>query len=305
MATANGFFGMGTMERWQARLLRWMTALSLLVHVVVFLLGSTYISLFPTVTIPPVVTVELADAPIPMVPEEEPAPPPPVLRETAPSPSREPPPSTSKKPARAAPRVARPSRAEEWLTKLDAGLARVPETPVTGKRGKSGIPVRRWETAAAPRPGDFAPAVAPESKGLLRQISELEGKVRAGGTAGVGLGEEVEVSTMFGGTGAPGGDPIPPWIRDMIRNRVREHLPELEVLYSAAFRRDPGIQGKLLVRFRIDPSGRVVLAEPAGASLRGDAFIESVLRKVRGWTFDPTDGRTVEVLYPFVFIAPS
>jgi len=110
---------------------------------------------------------------------------------------------------------------------------------------------------------------------------------------------------MFGGTGTAGGDPIPPWIRDMIRKRVREHLPELEALYSAAFRRDPAIRGKLMVRFRIDPSGRVVRAETGGSPLQDDTFVESVLTRIRGWTFDPTDGRTVEVLYPFVFIAPS
>jgi hypothetical protein len=48
-----------------------------------------------------------------------------------------------------------------------------------------------------------------------------------------------------------------------------------------------------------------VRAEPGGSPLQDDTFVESVLTKIRGWTFDPTDGRTVEVLYPFVFIAPS
>jgi hypothetical protein len=300
MAAANRLLGVAAMERWQARVLRWMTGLSLLFHAGVLLLGSTVSALFPPISAPPVVFVEIADPPLSALPEEAPAPPPPpVVRETALSTSRHPLPSR--------PPAVRPSRAEEWLKKLDAGLARVPEAPVTAKAGKPGIPVRRWETDAAPRPGDFAPAVAPENKALLGEISELEGKVRAAGVPGVGVadGEEVEVLAMFGGTGAAGGDPIPPWIREMIRNKVRERLPELEILYSAAFRRDPAIRGKLLVRFRIDPSGRVVLAEPRGSSLRGDAFIESVLTKVRGWTFDPPGGRTVEVLYPFVFVAPS
>lgn len=298
MGAVVGLSGVGTMEKWQARVLRWMTGLSVLFHAAVFILGSTVSSLFPQVAIPPVVMVELADDPVSTLPEEEPAPaPPPVVRETAPSSSGRSAPSPS--------RVARPSRAEEWLKKLDAGLPKVPDTPVTAKVAKAGIPVRRWENAASPRPGDFAPAVAPESKALRRQISELEGKVRAGGIPGVGVsdGEEVEISAMFGGTGA--GEPIPQWIRDMIRNRVREHLPELELLYSSAFRRDPAIRGTLLVRFRIDPSGRVVLAEPSGASPLGDAFVASVLSRVRGWTFDKTEGRTVEVLYPFVFIAPA
>ena len=294
----NGVSYIGTMERWQARVLRWMTGLSLLFHAGVILLGSTVSALFPQAAVPPVVIVEILDAPMSTLPEEEPPPPSPVIRETVASPSRQ--------PAPLPPAAARPSRAEQWLKKLDAGLVKVSDAPVSRKMGKpGGIPVRHWETGANPRPGDFAPAVAPENKALLGQISDLEGKIRAGGVPGVGVGGEVEVSAMFGGTGSAGGDPIPPWIRDMIRKRVREHLPELEALYSAAFRRDPAIRGKLLVRFRIDPSGRVVRAETGGSPLQDDTFVESVLTKIRGWTFDPTDGRTVEVLYPFVFIAPS
>lgn len=289
-----------TVEQWQARVLKWTMGLSLLFHACMIVLGPPLSALFPQVTIPPVVVVELSAAPMSTLPDDEPPPPSPapVLRETVASPSR--------KPAPSPPAVARPSRAEQWLKKLDAGLVKVPEAPISRKTGKpGGIPVRNWETGAAPRPGDFPPAVAPDIKAFRGQISDLEGKIRAGGVPGVGVGGEVEVSAMFGGTGTAGGDPIPPWIRDMIRRRVREHLPELEALYSAAFRRDPAIRGKLLVRFRIDPSGRVVRAEHGGSPLQDDTFVESVLTKIRGWTFDATDGRTVEVLYPFVFIAPS
>jgi len=294
----NGGSYIGAMESLQARVLKWMTGLSLLFHAVAILLGSTVSALFPQAAVSPVVIVELMDAPMSTLPEEETPPLSPVIRETVASPSRQ--------PAPLPPAAAIPSRAEQWLKKLDAGLVNVSEAPVSRKTGKpGGIPVRHWETGANPRQGDFAPAVAPENKALLGQISELERKIRASGVPGVGVGEEVEVSAMFGGTGTAGGDPIPPWIRDMIRKRVREHLPELEALYSAAFRRDPAIRGKLLVRFRIDPSGRVVRAERGGSPLQNDTFVESVLTKIRGWTLDPTDGRTVEVLYPFVFIAPS
>jgi hypothetical protein len=288
----------GTMERWQGRVLRWTMGLSLLFHAGMILLGPKVSSLFPLAAVPPVVIVELSDAPMSTLPVEESPPPSPAIRETVASPSRQ--------PAPVPPAAARPSRAEQWLKKLDAGLVKMSEAPVSRKMGKpGGIPVRHWETGGNPRPGDFAPAVAPENKALLGQISDLEGKIRAGGVPGVGVGGEVEISSMFGGTGTAGGDPIPPWIRDMIRRRVREHLPELEALYSAAFRKDPSIRGKLLVRFRIDPSGRVVRAEHGGSPLQDDRFVESVLSKIRGWTFDPTDGRTVEVLYPFIFIAPS
>jgi hypothetical protein len=46
-------------------------------------------------------------------------------------------------------------------------------------------------------------------------------------------------------------------------------------------------------------------AEPAEESFPDAAFVNAVLGKVRQWTFEPPAGRTVEVLYPFVFVAPS
>ena len=110
---------------------------------------------------------------------------------------------------------------------------------------------------------------------------------------------------MFGGTGDAAGEPIPAWVRDMIRKRVRGYLPELEGVYTDAIRRNPDLRGKMLIRFRIDPSGKIQQAEPAEEQFGDAAFVNAVLGKVRRWTFEPTGGRSVEVLYPFVFVAPS
>jgi TonB family protein len=110
---------------------------------------------------------------------------------------------------------------------------------------------------------------------------------------------------MFGGTGTSSGEQIPPWIRDMIRKKVRGYLPELEAAYNVAIRRNPALKGKLSVRFRIDPSGRVSRAVSGESSFEDGAFIAVVLEKIRHWTFEPPPGQTVEVLYPFVFMAPS
>ena len=77
------------------------------------------------------------------------------------------------------------------------------------------------------------------------------------------------------------------------------------VTLADVIRQDSELRGNLLIRFRIDPSGKVRRAEPADGSFPDTAFVNSVLDKVRRWTFEPTAGRTVEVLYPFVFVAPS
>jgi len=296
----NGFIGFDDFERWQGRFVRWMTGLSLLVHVGVLFLGSMISSFFPPrVLPPPVVEVELTEVPLSPLPKEKPAPAPPV---TVPSKDRiavKSPPVPAKKPKQ-------PSKAQKWLRKLDAGLPSVPEAPVKKGLGRpGGIPVRQWENEASPRPGDFAPAVAPENSALLRQISKLEGKVRHSGLGGVGTGTEVEASVMFGGVGSSHGEQIPEWIRNMIRRKVQGYLTELEAAYSAAYRRNPEVKGRLVVRFQVEPSGKVSRAESVESSFRDSTFIRDVLSKVRRWSFEPTGGHIVEVLYPFVFIAPS
>ncbi len=295
----NGFSAVEGLERWQARLIRRMMILSVVAHAAVLLFGSSLSSLFPAREFSPPVFVELTDAPVSELPEEEPAPPAPVASSPSPEAVR----ATSDRPASTRPAPKEAPAARRWLDKLDAGMANVPEAPVTRREGRTGgIPVRHWTNEGPARPGDFAPAVAPEKSAALgKHLGELEARVRGSGRPGVGFGKETEASMMFGGSGDTAGEPIPAWIREMIRRRVRDRLPELEGVYADAIRRNPDLQGKLSVRFRIDPSGKVQSAEPADGSIPDAAFVSAVLDKVRRWTFEPTAGRTVEVLYPFVF----
>ncbi|MBW6504428.1 TonB family protein [bacterium] len=299
----SGFSAVDGLERWQARAIRRMVILSIAVHIVVVVMGSVLSPLFPTMRFSPPVFVELTDSPISELPEEPPAPPPPVASSARPESVR----ASSDRAASARPAPKEPPAARRWLEKLDARMANVPEAPVTRREGKAGgIPVRHWTNEGTAKPGDFAPAVSSErSAAFGKHLGELEARVRGSGRPGVGFGKETEASMMFGGAGDAAGEPIPAWIREMIRRRVRDRLPELEAVYADAIRRNPDLRGKLLVRFRIDPSGKVQSAEPADGSFPDAAFVNAVLGKVRRWTFEPPAGRTVEVLYPFVFVAPS
>jgi TonB family protein len=266
-------------------------------------MGSAISPLFPTMRFSPPVVVELTDAPVSELPEEPPAPPPPITSSARLESSR----ASSDRRASTRPAPTQPPAAKRWLDKLDAGMANVPEAPVTRREAKAGgIPVRHWTNEGLAKPGDFAPAVGSEkSADLGKHMGELEARVRGSGRPGVGFGKETEASMMFGGVGDTSGEPIPAWIREMIRKRVRDRLPELEGVYADAIRRNPGLRGKLFVRFRIGPSGKVQSAESADGSLADTAFVDSVLAKVRRWTFEPLAGHTVEVLYPFVFVSPS
>jgi outer membrane biosynthesis protein TonB len=293
MFSMNGYPEIGSVERWQSRWIRRMMFLSILFHGGMLLLGSTVSSLFPSYAIPPVVIVELTETPLSTL-SEEPDSPPPVLRASGAAPGHrqkgEPPPSQPR-----------------WLKKLDAGLAKLSDAPVARKTGKTGgLAVRQWENSAAPKPGDFAPEIAPQNpSAAANQLRDLEGRVRRSGGPYVGSGTESAATAMFGGVGASAGEPIPPWIRDMIRKKVHGYLPELEAAYSASLRRNPNLKGKLMVRFRIDPAGKIQRADPVESTIRDEDFVAVVLEKIRHWTFDPPGGHTVEVLYPFVFVAPA
>ena len=60
------------MSRRQERIIRKMMILSLAVHIVVFVMGSAISPLFPTMRFSPPVIVELTDAPVSELPEEQP-----------------------------------------------------------------------------------------------------------------------------------------------------------------------------------------------------------------------------------------
>ena len=257
----NGFIGFDDFERWQGRVIRWMTGLSLLVHAGIFFLGVLISPFFPPrVPAIPIVVVELTEIPLSPLPKEKPAPAPPV---TVPSKDRiavKSPPVPVKKPKQ-------PSKAQKWLRKLDAGLPSVPDAPVKKGLGRSGgIPVRQWKNDASPRPGDFAPAVAPENSALLRQISKLEGKVRHSGLGGVGTGTEVEASVMFGGG-------ILPWRADP--GMDSQHDPK----------KGPGISsgtgGRLFRRLSPQPGGQ----RKAGGPVPGGTIREGVACGIRGILF--------------------
>lgn len=312
----NGFPAFDGLERWQSRVVRRMMALSFAAHGAVFLFGSSLSACFPPAEFSAPVMVELTGAPVSELPDEPPAPPLPAASPARPEPVR--PPSPGSAPASLRPGSAnsgsgpaasgRASRgalaASRWLDRLDAVRTDAPIARGEGRAG--GIPVRHWANEGPVRPEDFPPAVASERTASFgRHVGELEARLRGSGRPGAGFGMETEASMMFGGTGDSAGEPIPAGIREMIRKRVRDRLPELEGEYADALRRKEDLRGRMVVRFRIDPSGKIESAESVEESLRDAAFVNAVLGKVRRWVFEPTAGRTVEVLYPFVFVPLS
>lgn len=280
----------------QARWFRWMVLLSLVFHAAIFTLGSSaLLARIPAVP-DPVVFVELMESP----PPESPAPPP-VLENA-------PPPGAAVRTARAetaARRPSLPSSARRWLEKLDDPLAEKPRVQQRERGTPSALPARRLSGDSSTRPDDVAAASRRRRSDGGRWLDALEGRIRARRSPIVLGGEGIDGGPVVNGLTDDVGDPIPAGVRDMIRNRVAGYLPELEAAYSSAFRVNPGLMGKLVIRIRIDARGNVARVEPIETPALDGSFAAAVLEKVRGWVFLPPAGIAVEVIYPFVFVAPS
>jgi TonB family protein len=299
MTETNGFTHPCGASRRHERLTRRTMILSLALHAGVILLSPGFAFLHPSSPLPRAIVVDLTDPPPSELPKEEPVPPAAPVSPKAVDPAAVVP-AAERTPAN-------PPPAHRWLAKLDAGLSRIPDAPVRSGAGSAGdLPVRRWTADEPSRNEDFVPAAAPEDTALLGHIRDLEERVRSSRESAATVREEEDVVALMtlGGTGDSPAEPIPDWIREMIRGKVRGYLPELRSAYSAALHRNPLLAGRLVVRFRIDPSGRITRADPVETSVPDDRFTASVMDLIRQWRFDPTP-LSVEVLYPFVFVAPS
>ncbi len=73
-------------------------------------------------------------------------------------------------------------------------------------------------------------------------------------------------------------------------------------LYNRALRSDPTLQGKVVLRITIEPSGRVKACEIVSSELRDAELERKVVARVMLFDFGPKDVETVVVTYPIDFL---
>ncbi len=88
--------------------------------------------------------------------------------------------------------------------------------------------------------------------------------------------------------------------RRLIGDYIRDHTREIRDCYEKRLQERKTLQGKLVARFDIGPSGRVIGATADGIGDR--ELIVCVVKVVRSWEFEkPQSGGKVRVVYPWVF----
>ncbi|MEZ4251989.1 MAG: AgmX/PglI C-terminal domain-containing protein [Polyangiales bacterium] len=87
--------------------------------------------------------------------------------------------------------------------------------------------------------------------------------------------------------------------RTDIQRVVRRHKPEVAFCYEQALRSRPDLEGRVVVRFVVTPTGTVQTAMASAADGMSDRVASCVSESVQRWTF-PTSPGVTSVTYPFV-----
>jgi TonB family protein len=145
-----------------------------------------------------------------------------------------------------------------------------------------------------------------ESMGGLRTRGRGDGEGgygREGGqlSGGKQEGAVASLSTPLLSCGGEGGCVD----RSLIAQVVQRNLPQIRYCYQKALQREPGLAGKMTVRFAIDDDGAVTMSSVQRSSM-GNAEVEQcVASRVEKMRFPAFNKGTIVVNYPFAFSSGS
>lgn len=83
---------------------------------------------------------------------------------------------------------------------------------------------------------------------------------------------------------------------------IHDHMGEIRYCHESAMVYDPKLQGKALIKFTINPAGRVSAASISESNLGNSPLAPCVVSRLKTWQFPrPKGGIDVTVTYPFLF----
>ena len=89
--------------------------------------------------------------------------------------------------------------------------------------------------------------------------------------------------------------------REEIAKVINSHMHQIQQCYERALLHEPGLAGKLVIKWTIGLSGEVASVGTQNSSLKDPGVGECILDKLKAWRFPRPQGGTVQVTYPFVF----
>lgn len=89
--------------------------------------------------------------------------------------------------------------------------------------------------------------------------------------------------------------------KDIIRRIVRAHINEIRGCYNRGLERDPGLKGRVAIKFVIGSDGSVQDVGIAETKMTDTEMLECIVGRIATWKFPkPEGGGNVTVVYPFL-----
>ncbi|TLZ20728.1 MAG: AgmX/PglI C-terminal domain-containing protein [Gammaproteobacteria bacterium] len=279
------------------------------------LLGALAVCLILTLIFP-LIRLPLQRAPEETPPElvlhitmaQLPRPPPPPRRlppppKPTPQQARQPPTEEPVKPAVEAPPEPKPAGLMVFKQRL-AALADTQINPALGAQARInnadnsvGTPERAMLTSSAPGSSGGI-NLAAVSRGLGPGGGTERNAIR-GGTltqAASGIGTAAAASRPVSGGPGPGRTD------EEIQIVFDRHKAELYRLYNLELRRDPTLQGKLILRLTIEPDGSVSLCRLHASDMNAPDLAAQVVGRVKTFNFGAKLVPPVTIIYPIDFL---
>ncbi|MBP46805.1 MAG: hypothetical protein CMH53_02610 [Myxococcales bacterium] len=133
-----------------------------------------------------------------------------------------------------------------------------------------------------------------------RVAKGLEKNNKVGKNVKIGLKTRKQlVVRVGGGSGSKARGDLP---RKVVQKYIRRKMGAIKACYQKGLQSNPGLQGKVAVKFLIAASGKVDVAKIKNSSLNSPGVESCILRNVKSWRFPRADGGgSTFVIYPFRF----
>jgi outer membrane biosynthesis protein TonB len=276
------------------------------------LLSSLFFGfLFPFIDLPALDPWEQSEVPerFTRLIKEEPLPPPKVEQKIAKTK-----PESSDEPVVAEEKVAKPEPAKKPKAETKGILAfreefsSLAENTATSRLGAHARINRTGDRPGARAQRDMVATQAAGSSGGIN-LSTVSRDIGGGGgqIAGVEVTQATSAIGEIGGEARPlSGGPGPARMDEEIQIVFDRHKAALYRLYNRELRRDPTLQGQIVLRIKIEPDGSVSLCEVESSNMKAPKLGAQVVSRVKTFDFGAKEGvPTVQIIYPIDFLPAS
>jgi outer membrane biosynthesis protein TonB len=247
--------------------------------------------------------------------EERKTPPPPPVEMPKPKVRETPKPVEKPVPlAKAEPKVEElapkePDAKEQGILAFREKLASAKDDQVVGKLGlQANIDNSDYNAARAQR--SMLTTNGPGSSGGINLASISRGvgngNGKGGGMAGVAV---TRASSAIAAVGTPGGDRpvagdsgVPGRTDEEIQIVFDRYKAALYRLYNKELRRDPTLQGQVILKLTIEPDGSVSLCELKSSDMNAPELTAQVVERVKGFDFGAKPVPAITIFYPIDFL---